>query len=187
MIIATLVPNNYFAPWDFVKSMLSLPPRYQFLAIQSPSVADNRNRIFAILKEKKEDLLMIDSDMVFTPEDVRKIEEHLATKDVVSGICPLGAPPFKPAIFKRMGNDYELCPFEEGVNEIGACGAAFMGVSKAVIEKLAQNPFNEYWEGSVKHGEDVSFCRRVTDAGFKIWSDSSIKIGHIRNEVHFVV
>lgn len=180
MIIATIVPNNYFAPWDFVKSILSLPPKYSYFSVESPSLPDNRNRVWNYAKKHNDDLLLIDSDIVFKPEDVQKIEEYLTLLDAVTGVYCLGRPPYKAAIFDRTENDYELINPREGLTEIGACGAGFLGISKRTFDKMPDNPFSNVWEGDTQHGEDVSFCYNLMKNGFKLWCDSTINVGQIR-------
>jgi len=188
MIIAFIIPNNAFIPVEFLKSMLVLPPRYNYYSAQGPSLPDNRNKCYEHAKNLNEDLLFIDSDIVFTPEDVFKIEEHLKTLDAVSGIYLLGNPPKEgiPAIFGlRKEKDYEYIKPEKGLNRIGACGGGFLGISKRVYPILCDNPFDNYWEGAIIHGEDVSFCHRMNEAGLKIWCDATLRLGHIRQMIRY--
>ena len=58
-----------------------------------------------------------------------------------------------------------------------------MGISHRVIEKLGNEPFNSVVEGELTHGDDVSFCHRAREAGFKIFADSDIRIGHIKTRI----
>lgn len=181
MLIATITPNCAYIPFEWVKCILALPQRYSYYAVEGPSLPDNRNRVFDYAKRQADDLLFIDSDIVFTPEDVAKIENYLKNGyDAVTGVYVLGRPPYNPALFKRIAGDYELTLPMSGLNEIGACGGGFLGISKKVIAALPDNPFSNLWEGPVQHGEDVSFCHRLHNAGFKLWCDSSINVGQVR-------
>lgn len=181
MIIATVVPNDYFAPWDYVYSIFKLPPKYRFRTVQSCYVDYNRNFIFREIKEEDEDLLFIDSDIAFEPEDVFTIENNLRNCDIVTGLYRLLNGNL--AIFKRINGDYEYTESQTGIFEIGACGAGFLGISKKVIKKMPLNPFSPFQEGNITHGDDVSFCHRAKMQGFKIWCDSSIKVGHIKTKI----
>ena len=183
MIISFITPNNAFVPVEFMKSILALPPRFNYYSAQGPSLPDNRNRCYEHAKKMNEDLLFIDSDIVFTPEDVSKVEEHLKTLDVISGIYLLGYPPAEgiPAIFGlKKEKDYEYIKPGKELFQIGACGGGFLGVSKRVYPVLCDNPFDNYWEGAIVHGEDISFCHRINEAGLKVWCDATICVGHIR-------
>lgn len=181
MIIATVVPNDYFAPWDFVRSMLNLNNKYKFLTIQSCSIADNRGLIFKRIKELKEDLLFIDSDTVFNERDVELIEIGLEQYDILGGACMLSNG--KPNIFKRITGDYDFKDMEQGVFEVDAIGTGFMGISKKVIEEMPHDSFYPLKEGNLTHGTDISFCHRARKQGFRIWCDSNIAIGHIKTKI----
>jgi GT2 family glycosyltransferase len=178
VVIGTIVPNNYFAPWEYVKSLANL--KYEFVSFEGPSIPHNRNKIVEYIYETDEDLLFIDSDVVFSERDVAKVEDHLKDLDAVTGIYHIEYSPYGASIFERIEGDYDFMKPEEGVNKIGACGAGFLGISNKVIKALGTEPFSILKEGEVEHGEDISFCHRLREAGFSLWCDSSIKLGHLR-------
>lgn len=171
MILGTLTPNHYAAPWPFVASLLNVHREYQLTIIQGPYIAGNRNELLKKAKEIGTSILMIDSDMVFTLEDVRKMEKHLEKYDVVTGLYMKGDGS-GPALF-YLDDDVEQSFFE-----IKACGAGFLGISKEMVEKLPDNAFDvlPHTDG----GEDVSFCERVRELGGKIYCDKDINVGHLR-------
>lgn len=180
MIIATITPNCYSMPFDCVKCWLDLPPLYDYYAVEGPSLPDNRNRVMDYAYTQEDSVLFIDSDIVFSKEDVNNICLHLAQYDAITGVYCLGRPPYPAAIFKRVEGDYELAKPKRGVHEIGACGAGFLGISKKVVQEIGKNPFSNIWEGNIQHGEDISFCHRLHEKGFKLMCDSSISVGQVR-------
>lgn len=187
LTIATIVPNDYFAPWQFVQSILKLPPKYYFKSYQGCVVDINRNYIWNEMlldKENGSHLLWIDSDIVFEPEDVATIEQDLETYDLVTGLYMLKAWDWKPAIFKKIGKDYEFTEMQEGIFEVEGCGNAFLGISKRVIndERLIKTPYSRITEGDITHGEDISFIQRCRQLGYKLYCDSSIRVGHLKTE-----
>lgn len=185
MIISTIAANNQQMSFEAVKSWFKLPA-YHKLWTEGPYIDFNRNEIWRRMKEfdVSEHLLMIDIDIVFTPEDVAKIEEHLNSGlDVVGGIYLIGKPPKDPCVFERLDGDYKLAPLKEGLNEVDAIGTGFLGINANVIDSLVNNPFSYLKEGEITHGEDISFCHRAREQGFKIWADTKIRLGHIRNTV----
>jgi hypothetical protein len=179
MILATLTPNNAFVHWDFVKSFLTASAHYPVFAVQSSGIAENRNKIYQYAQSRNDDVLMVDSDMVFTLEDVKKIEQHLKKYDIITGVAVVGMPPYKPSLYQQEGVNYNLCPLKNGVYEIDACGGAFLGISKRV--KL-DYPFDYLKNGDVPYGEDIAFCHRAREKGYKIWVDTSILLGHLRTK-----
>jgi len=185
-LLSVIVPNNYMMPWEAVKCWLKLP-NYDKVWYQGPDLDYNRNLIWkqAIkYNETKEGhLIMIDSDIVFTSEDIRKLEEHLDNGlDAVTGVYAIGLPPYPPCVFERIEGDYKLTEVKEGLHEIGACGGGFLGINKSVIKKMPKDPFDNIREGEIFHGEDISFCHRLHELGLKLWCDSEIKVGHIRTQ-----
>jgi len=183
LIIANIVPHNYSMPMETVRSLLNISqkldgfdePRYSFHIQEGPSLPDNRNEVVKYAKLTGKDLLFIDADIVFTPEDVAKIEEHLETKDVVTGIYVIGRGLFSPCLFSRteLGN-YQKMDIPASTSEIGACGGGFLGISAQALEKLGDDPFTNIWNEDIQHGEDISFCERVHQKGLKLWVDPSI-------------
>jgi len=189
LTIATIVPNDYFAPWCFVESILKLPPRYFFKEHQGCLVDKNRNYIWQEMKldnkEQKSDLLFVDSDIAFEPEDVATMENNLENYDIVTGMYIIKAWDWSLGIFEKVNGNYEFAKGGKGIFEVEACGGGFLGISERVINstKLINEPFSFIREEDVTHGEDVSFCQRAKEAGFKIYCDSSIKVGHSKTEV----
>lgn len=182
MILATITPNNYLMPFEAVKCWWGMS--YPVVFAQGPDLDYNRNAVWKQVQGRYTHLLMIDSDLVFTTEDIVKIENHLNSGlDAVCGIYPVGQPPYPPCIYERIPGDYKLTSVKPGLNEIGACGGGFLGINKEVINKLPNNPFDNIREGDIFHGEDISFCHRLHKHGFKLWADSSIRLGHVRNLV----
>ena len=146
-------------------------------------------------------VLLVDADMVFTPDDVRKVMEA-ADKDrrpVVGGLCfaqsgmTVGsfqtllptiyhASPDQPQGYRPMW-DY---PKDELV-ECDATGAAFLLVHRRVLEavrdKIGLGAWSWFHEGPTNDlsswlGEDVVFCQLIKSAGFPIYVHTGARIGH---------
>lgn len=184
MIIGTPIAHNAQLPVGFVKSLMALFPGNNIhIFEESCAIPQNRNEIFEFARREGEDLLFIDSDMVFTRQDVSEMAEHLKTHDIVTGVAVMQFPGWPAAVF-----DEQLKPILVNGNElfeIGACGAAFLGISKKVIRDLTE-PFRqrEYGHGKM-HGEDVSFCLKAKEAGYHIYCDPQLRIGHIKTLVKY--
>ena len=139
-------------------------------------------------------LMWIDSDMVFSPEDFFKLLDH--DKDVVSGIYKM-SDNVNYATVENMDEEYfEMWmryPFllqkniDKKEGQLFTCdytGLGFMLIKNGVIEKLKYPWFYPRllkWE---KYGwedfpfDDVEICMRMREAGFDIWVDPKIRIGH---------
>lgn len=136
-------------------------------------------------------LLWIDSDMVFTVKDVMKITSH--DVDVVSGVCPIdyervalaniieGEDKFSLAYFTVKGIQ-QVPRDEKGLVKVDLAGFAFIAVRRGVFEKIGFPWFQirELERKGVKlqMGEDFAMCERIREAGFTIYADPDVKIGH---------
>lgn len=132
-------------------------------------------------------ILWIDSDIAFTPEDVLKLYE--SDYDVVSGAYLLANG--EAVVYKELfgpGYTYdEVLKMEEPVEVFGA-GFGFIMVKQGIFEKLTRPWFQSTMATSVAGdgteftfpimGEDLSWCKRVGDLGFKIWFDPTVRLTH---------
>lgn len=139
-------------------------------------------------------VLWIDSDMTFPDtalvDLLKDIQENKSDIDIVTGLCFRRRPPYTPAIWKRlrMGigeekvtEDYNEYPKNE-LFEIDACGMAFCLMKTEVLSTVL-NKDNNLFSHIPGYGEDLSLCIRAKRAGFRIWCDSRVKIGHIGQTV----
>ena len=136
-------------------------------------------------------LLWIDSDMVFTVQDVMKITSH--NVDVVSGVCPIDYNRVALADIiedeRGVGIQYHTVKSiqsaprdKDGLVPVQFAGFAFLAVKRGVFEALEFPWFrtSEIMRGKAKvvAGEDFAMCERIREAGFTIYADPDVKIGH---------
>ena len=74
-------------------------------------------------------------------------------------------------------------PESTGLQEVGSVGMGVMLIKANVFAKLAEPWFETPWRHDKRGyiGEDVFFCKKAREAGFKIWIDHDVskEIGHI--------
>ncbi len=130
-------------------------------------------------------LLFIDSDMRFPQDMISRLLAH--DLDIVATNCARRRMPTGPTaqVYKENG-DRELVwtlPESTGLQEVGSVGMGVMlikaGVFKALSEPWYETPWRSDKRGYI--GEDVFFCKKAREAGFKIWIDHDVskEIGHI--------
>lgn len=132
-------------------------------------------------------ILWIDSDIAWSPEDVIKAYE--SDKDVISGAYLL-ANGTVTAHKEKFGRPYtyEEIKDEKDLIQVYSTGFGFICVKSGVFESLTR-PWFKSIETIIKDpkgkdfsmaitGEDISWCSRVNDAGFKIYLDPTIKVTH---------
>lgn len=177
----------------FVQSLLELkrPGEVKFAFIMGSLIYDARNTLaLRAIQEDSDYVLWLDSDMVFKPD---LLERMLADdKDIVSGLFFRRRPPFSPCLYKTLRADrddphknaHELLkdyPRDE-LFEVEGVGLAAVLVKTDVLRAIALR------EGTIfapllGYGEDLSFCIRARDAGYSVWCDSRIKVGHTASMV----
>jgi hypothetical protein len=148
---------------------------------QSP--AKNRNVIAeAALEHGCSHILYIDDDMVFAQDTLTRLLVH-ADKDVVSGLYLLRNYPHYPVIFDEHYRNGEcrfmfLTPEKSGLVEIVNCGFGFVLIQTKVFQTLSK-PWVRL--GEIKQDEwcdDIGFFNRVRQAGFRLYCDLDIQVGH---------
>lgn len=128
-------------------------------------------------------LLWIDSDIAFLPEDALKLIE--SDKDIITGAYLLssGEVTVYPTMLKS-GLTFDQVKEMTDLIKIEACGLGFIAVKSGVFESLTRPWFQSAWitpESGTPFpilGEDMSWCKRVTDAGFEIWFDPTVRVQH---------
>ena len=137
-------------------------------------------------------VLWIDSDMVFEPDLMQRLMARMDEgHDIVAPICFRRKVPFTPVIYKTI--KLGLTPDENIVNgykdyprdsffEVDACGFGCVMIRVSALKKVLDEQ-KALFSPLPQFGEDISFCLRAKRSGFKIYCDSSIKVGHISQTV----
>ncbi len=121
-------------------------------------------------------LLFLDSDMV-PPLDVIY---HLwgTGKPVVGALYMKRNPPFGPVA--GYGKETQVPLLEFGgpnpVKQVDWVGTGCLMIRRRVLETVSAPWFVANPEGS---GEDTDFCRKASAAGFDVYCDTSVHVGHL--------
>lgn len=137
---------------------------------------------------------------VFPPQNI--IEKLLAqNKDIVSGPYHSKKPPFHPHAYKELDNgSYETIEIKKNsLLEVDAVGAGCLLIKTNVLKKMTKPWFSTVLPGlNAEHakdlkfdktqglGEDLYFCKKARNAGFKIYYDNTINnVFHIGAKVGY--
>ena len=144
------------------------------------------------------DLLFIDSDINFSPDDVFRLLAWGSDpkKGVVAGVPRIRDT--KPIYIMDLDYDEnnELTMNGMGLVRAKRVATAFMLVRRDVFETLVkEHPEWQYFDTRSNRtlsavfdfkvtpegymGEDFLFCDRVREHGFEVWVDPTIKLGHM--------
>lgn len=171
------VPHLEMVNSEFMHSYtgLSLPPHTQASYVKGSLVMKARNDIAESMKGDW--LLFIDSDMTFPKDALERLLAH--NLDIVGGLCFRKVPPYNPTIYRKLPGqlkwDWVQNYPRDSLFEVDATGCAFLLIKKKVFDKMPK-PWFEY---NKNIGEDLFFCHKAKELGFKIHIDSSVKIGHV--------
>jgi hypothetical protein len=132
-------------------------------------------------------LMWIDSDIEFLPQDIAKL--YNSDKDIVCGGYLLGNGDVVVYETYEKGA-YKIEEVEEmrDLVEVQGAGFGFICVKQGVFESLTR-PWFQSAEMSVTGengkeytfnmiGEDMSWCHRVAQNGYKIYFDPAVKVNH---------
>jgi hypothetical protein len=149
-------------------------------------------------------IVMMDTDQVYPSDTLTRLIAHAeAGFDIVCAKVHRRYPPFDPLLLRNdTEKQYRFLTmtiadwYDKGLVEVDATGTGCMMISCKVFEKV---PWP--WFKTVKKdisdtefaiiGEDVGFCQKAKAAGYKIFVDTTIKVGHLADivvteELHFL-
>lgn len=155
-------------------------------------VYTSRNEIAKQALLEEADLVMwFDSDMVFSSDVLIRLLKHIDEgSDMVTGIYYRRTPPFSPTIFKTMDIDEakqesvftEFDEIPEELFEVAACGFGCV-LMRAEMFVSVFGKFGNMFSPIGNVGEDISFCWRARQCGYKIMCDPTIPLGHVGHTV----
>lgn len=170
---------------DTYASLMDLekPEGWIFRQKKGMSVADNFNSIARLfLNTTAEWLFLVNDDHVWAPTALKSLLAH--DKDVVTGLYLARTLPCAPVVFDQTSEDGRIFPFylqkgQRGLVPIKACGDGCLLIRRRVLEAIP----DPWWELGIpetdKCGHDVLFSKKVCDAGFQIYCDMEVTVGHI--------
>lgn len=187
------IPHTGLFNWQTVMSLLSLQfPKdhiIKYHMIGSCLIYDARDKIieFAI-KEEADWAFFLDSDMVLPNDTLIKLEK--LNVPISTGMAFKRIPPFQPCFYTKVDiNKETLEPYlespirfpEQGILECQGLGMACCMIRKEVWENSGEiiNNKKTWFFPYTSIGEDLSFCLRARKAGFKMYVDLSVNVGHV--------
>lgn len=146
-------------------------------------ICNNRNTIVQkFLATKDCDyLMMIDSDIVPPPNILNIVDFN---KDIITPLMFVWQKGMIIPLFLKRNKDgaYDADDYlnKAGLQETDATGTGCIVISRKVLETI-RHPFeNVYDPDGVKTlGNDLNFCQKAKEAGFKIWVHLDYLCGHI--------
>ena len=123
-------------------------------------------------------VVFLGDDHVFDPDWLLRLLAH--NVDVVVPLCLKRTPPYDPVVYGGQNEKGEYFVADlpgGGLAEVYAAGSAGMLVRRHVLEAI-DDPWFESHGGL---NEDLTFCAKIRDAGFRIWCDVDTRLGHLNS------
>ena len=196
MKVLIAVPSHEMVHADFTRCLIELerPEEWEigYTQIVGTLVYTARTLIANKAVEMGFDrVLWIDSDMTFKPDTLIRLSADMDKGlDMVCGIYFTRKAPVMPSIHNhlhwhikpdgwvdtdcRCYMDYP----ENSLFEIACCGFGCVMTSGRLL-KAMNDKYGSPFYPMMGMGEDTTFCWRATQNGYKIFCDSSVKVGHI--------
>ena len=126
-------------------------------------------------------LWIMGDDHFWHPGLLSRLIQH--DVDVVVPHCVRRNPPWTSVVNSHKDDDgwYVAADLPENeLTEVYTAGSAGMLIRRHVLDAIG-DPWFTPKPDAVGLGEDVWFCERARDAGYKIWCDPGALLGHISN------
>jgi len=171
--------------WIYGAKVIFFPPQ-QYSPV---SVARNKC-VEAFIEQGYDYLFFIDADTVPPVDAIKKL--LAAKKKIISGVtcnlklCDDGLLRPAPMVMKYAdpnNPDDGLLPIvrQSGIEEVDGFGMSCCMIHKSVFDGFKKPWFTEQFvaeKGKKAIGEDLLFCRKLKEKGFKLYADFSIHCDH---------
>lgn len=150
-------------------------------------IYSSRNQLAGLALADDADLIMwFDSDMVFNPDTlIRMLKDIDDGADFVTGVYYRRTEPFTPTLFKSLeidgNNNAEFENYEDlpdSLFEVAGCGFGCVLMKTDLIRQVYKK-FGRLFSPIGEVGEDLSFCWRARQCGYKLMCDPSMEFGHV--------
>lgn len=186
--LAIGVPLTFpFVPSAFFKSYaLMHKPDHVYIQADNGGICGLRNNIVErALYEGCTHLIMMDTDQIYPADTIPRLLAH--NLPVVGARVHRRYPPYDSLMLRieevdEHTNKYvSVDDWEEGeLVEVDATGGGCVMFNLDVFRKL---PYPWFKDGREGVGEDIGLCQDLKAAGYRIFVDSSIEVGHMATMV----
>lgn len=186
MKLLIAVPALDYIHTEFVRCLIALinklrSDRVQFeIKIESGTlvyVARDKLANYAINNEFSH-VLWLDSDIVFQDTIIEDLE--FSGADFVTGIYHSRRTPFVSTVFRKIEPPewYKLDDYPHEPFEIAGCGFGAVLIKTQILKDVMLSQKTCFCP--IRNmGEDLAFCKRARESGYKIIADPTVRLGHI--------
>lgn len=184
MKLLIAVPSLDMVHVKFVASLTALVQRLdrdgvdvdvKFMTGTLVYIARDRLAAHAIINNYSH-VLWLDADMVFDDELLYDLQ--FAHQDFVSGIARSRRPPYSSCLFSSLSMLTRVEEYPRDTFQVDGCGFACVLI-KTELLKAVKDKYGSCFLPMAQYGEDLAFCYRATQLGYKIYGEPAARLGHI--------
>jgi len=182
--VAVVYPSGDMIHSQFCGCLVALVSHSQRLGIQTGVINPKCSlvqigRFLGVktaLANNFDKILFIDSDQTFSHDALEKL--LAADKDIIGTASLTRTDPIQYTCKDIDGNRIDFRE-KTGLVEVHTNGFPLTLIDAKVFDKIPKPYFNVTYEDGNWTGEDESFCHAAREAGYKIWIDADVKVGHL--------
>jgi GT2 family glycosyltransferase len=181
------IPLSYhMIPSAFFDSFIAMEkPNFTYFRTSNGPIDDMRNALtMEALAAGCTHMILMDTDQCYPVNTITKLLSHKLP--VVGGMVNRRYPPFDPLLLKGDIGGYKTIEDWEPdtLVEVDATGTGCILFEMDVFRKMPGPWFRFRRQEGRLIGEDIGFCADLKAAGYKIYVDTAVEIGHLS---HFQV
>lgn len=135
-------------------------------------------------------ILWLDSDMVFPPETLKHLLKRIneSGADLISGLYFRRVAPFTPVAYDKLEIKDGKAAWSDytgpltGLQEVAGVGFGCVLMKTDMLLEMAAQ-YGDFFGPIYNVGEDLAFCWRARQLGYKIFLDTDLKLGHVGHTV----
>lgn len=182
------VPAMESVPVPFLNSLLGLQARlirdgvdFEIKIESGTLVYMARDRLASrAINHGFSHVLWLDSDMVFHSGIFEDLQ--WSGKSFVSGIAHGRRSPFPSCVFKDITLEglkrWTLEEYPTTTFEVAGCGFACVLIETEILQAVMQK-WGTCFTPVTQYGEDLIFCLRAQNLGYKIYAEPTVRLGHV--------
>lgn len=128
------------------------------------------------LAQGADKILFVDSDQTFSHDALDRLLAK--NKKIVGAASLTRVEPIQYTCKDTKGDRIDFSQ-RKGLHEVHTNGFPLTLIDREVFEKIDEPWFDVSFKDGQFTGEDESFCHAARKAGYKIWVDADVKVGHL--------
>ena len=171
--------------FSIVRMIKTFPFDWTLITKEGSIVHWNRESIVQkAIEENCSHVLFVDTDMVFDADAAGRLLRR--DKDIIGVDYNTRKLPTVSTVKIHDENGDFIKEEKDGLLKCAGVGTGFMLIKTLVFTKLSHPwfMFESNDKGEVVYGEDMWFCNKARKAGFEIFADLTIKVGHIGDYIY---